>query len=270
MNKGESAVAIHQIAVSCTVTHNSGGEFFSAVNRVVPGKGKSPFSHVIFYIIDIIKVAPKEISFSKFDEIVKYLKFLKNEVSRINTFAQKFSIMIPLFLLESNYRKHKDFFISSLTDVVEQISSGNPKLNFDILSIFTKLYTYLSYLTETSPSYPLLKEIEPSVVYLSEKIIKKILPILDIFIQKSKSYHLFAKSLSNYKPTKELLSKKITDYLINSEIDNKYIEFYMTHIVNHEPIFKFCIEDIIYINEEGNYQIKKHCLYKNECIKKIK
>ena len=220
-------------------------------------------------IIDIIKVAPKEISFSKFDEIVKYLKFLKNEVSRINTFAQKFSIMIPLFLLESNYTKHKDFFISSLTDVVEQISSGNPKLNFDILSIFTKLYTYLSYLTETSPSYPLLKEIEPSVVYLSEKIIKKILPILDIFIQNSKSYHLFAKSLSNYKPTKELLSKKITDYLINSEIDNKYIEFYMTHIVNHEPIFKFCIEDIIYINEEGNYQIKKHCLYKNECIKQI-
>ena len=61
-------------------------------------------------IIDIIKVAPKEISFSKFDEIVKYLKFLKNEVSRINTFAQKFSIMIPLFLLESNYTKHKDFF----------------------------------------------------------------------------------------------------------------------------------------------------------------
>ena len=50
-------------------------------------------------IIDIIKVAPKEISFSKFDEIVKYLKFLKNEVSRINTFAQKFSIMIHKYIV---------------------------------------------------------------------------------------------------------------------------------------------------------------------------
>ena len=219
-------------------------------------------------IIDIIKVAPKEISFTKFDEIVKFLIFLKSEVSRVNTFAQKFSIMIPLFLIESNFAKYKEFFTQSLTNVVEQISSGNPKLNFDILSIFTKLYTYLSYFNETS-SCGFLKEIEPSVVALSEKIIKKILPILDIFIQNAKVYHLFAKALSNYKPTKELLSKKISDYLINSEIDNKYIEFYMRHIVNHESIFKFCVDDIIYINEEGNFQIKNHCLYKNEIIKKI-
>lgn len=211
-------------------------------------------------IVSILQFTPDTIKLNKFEDIISYLKFHMSQISRHELFTIKLESLIPLLL---KFKKI-DFIQESLSFCNTQISSGNPKLGNNILKIYAKIFCY------TKHKDDLKKQIIPIILPLTKEVINKILPILDIFTLNSKAYDLFAFSLKSFDETKHLLSKALTSHILNSEIENKYLHFYMRYIDNFEELYKNLIEDLIYVDEDANITIKKHCLFANkDSIKQI-
>lgn len=211
-------------------------------------------------IVSILQFTPDNIQFNKIEDVISYMKFLMSQISRHELFTIKMQSIIPLLLK----LKKNDFIQECLSFCNTQIASSKPKICNNILKIYAKIFCYIKNKDD------LKKQIIPIVLPLTKEVINKILPILDIFSQNSKAYDFFAFSLKPFDETKHLLSKALTSHILNSEIENKYLHFYMRHIGNFEEFYKNLVDDLIYVNEDANIKIKNHCLFQNkDAIKHI-
>ena len=202
-----------------------------------------------------------------FNEYMKMLKFFMDNIeTKSLKFINKLETILPLLLSEyiySNFKEVKQFIKDVITLLANSISSANIKFDVNVLIIFATNFFEIKNKSKKNKIY---ESLIPLIDEASIKIMDNIIGFLDLICIKNNSeFCFFINSLENYLDENALknISKKYADYIQNYEIESKYLKFYF-NVINkneHEYIFNYVYNNMIYVDKSNDTKINEYFLY---------
>ena len=226
--------------------------------------------YILSNFFEILSISNK----IKFDinEYLSILAFYKeNTETQLFKFVKKLNNIIPLLINENYYfenKKIKSFINDIIPFLIDSISSADPRINTEILKIFSKFYLYTN-----DTKY---KNLNPILEDSSVNIMKKIVKLFDLFTQKPNILYIFVLSMFNYikEVNKNKISEIFTNHLIDNEISSfrikNFFEFDLFNDDDNKRLFNFVYDSLIYMDTSNENEINEHFLIKNNNTQKLK
>ena len=214
----------------------------------------------------------KNIDFNEYIKILKF--FMENIETKNNKFILKLQSILPLLLSEyiyTNFTQVKEFIKEVIVLLSDSISSANISFDINILLMFaTNFFDVKNKIKKNKIYEPLIPLIEEGTI----KIMNNIIGFLDLIcIKNINKFCFFVYSMEHFldENNKKIISKKYADYIQNYEIESKYLKYYF-YIIDkneHEYIFNYVYNNMIYVDKSNDIKLSDYFLY-NEKDEELK
>ena len=210
-----------------------------------------------------------------FKEYIKMLQFFMGNIETKSViFINKLQIILPFLLsgyIYSNYPEVKEFIKDVIINVSNSISSANIEFDVNILIMFA---TYFYDIKNKVKEKSIYESLIPLINEATIKIMNNIIAFLDLICIKNNSeFCFFVNSMEHFldEKNKNIISRKYADYIQNYEIESKYLKYYFNVIdkKDHEYIFNYVYNNMIYVDSSNDVKINEYFLYpeKDEDLK---
>ena len=237
----------------------------------------SPLQKLFNFIgnIESDKFMEKIVKNIDFNEYIKMLKFfMENIETKSVKFINKLQIILPFLLSEyiyTHYPEVKEFIKDVIILSSNSISSAN--INFDV-NILIMYATYFFDIKNKVKEKKVYESLIPLITDASIKIMDNIIGFIDLICIKNNSeFKFFINSMKHFleENNKNSISRKYADYIQNYEIESKYLKYYFNVIdkKEHEYIFNYVYNNMIYVDNSNDVKINEYFLYpeKDEDLK---
>ena len=202
-----------------------------------------------------------------FKEYIKMLKFFTENIeTKAVKFTSKLQTILPLLLNEyiySTYPEVKEFIKDTIILLSNSISSANIEFDVNILILFSTYFFDIKNKIKKSKIY---ESLIPIIKEASIKIMNNVIGFLDLIcIKHNSEFCFFVNSMEHFldENDKNIISKKYADYIQNYEIESKYLKYYFNVIdkKEHEYIFNYVYNNMIYVDNGNDVKINEYFLY---------
>ena len=209
-----------------------------------------------------IEKLKENINLKEYINIIKF--FMENIETKSNKFIIKLKSIIPFLLSENIYNKDneiKNLIKNIIILTTNMINSANINFDVNVLILFAT-----NFLNDNLKKNKIYESLIPLIDEACIKILNNIIPFLDLIcIKNNLEFSIFVNSMEHYldENNKKIISRKYADYIQNYEIENKYLKFYFNVIDKneHEYIFNYIYNNMIYIDKSNNTKINEFFLY---------
>ena len=201
-----------------------------------------------------------------FQEYIKILKFFMENIETKNIkFINNLQIILPFLLSEyvyTNYSEVKELIKDVIILTSNSISSANISFDVNVLIMFATNFYEIKNKKIYDSLIPIIDE-------ATINIMNNIIGFLDLIcIKNNTEFCIFMNSMDHYldEDNKNKISKKYADYIQNYEIESKYIKYYF-NVINkneHEYIFNYVYNNMIYRDKSNDTKINDYYLYKEK------
>ena len=202
-----------------------------------------------------------------FEEYLKMLSFFKENIeTKSIKFINKLQTILPLLLSKyvyTKYNKVREFIKDVIVLLSSSISSANIEFDINVLIMFgTYFYDIKNKLQKNNIYESLIPLINDATI----TIMNNIVGFLDLIcLKKNSEFSFFVSSMKHFldKETQKKISKKYTDYIEDNEVEGKYLVYYFNIIDEdeHNQIFKYIFNNMLYVDNSNNTKINDFFLY---------
>ena len=202
-----------------------------------------------------------------FNEYMKMLKFFEENIeTKSLKFINKLQTILPLLLSEyiySHFNSVQIFIKNIIVLISDSISSANIQFDVNVLIIFATNFFDVKNKIKKNKIY---ESLIPLIDEASIKIMNNIIGFLDLICIKNNSeFCFFIHAMEIYLDENRFknISKKYAEYIQNYEIESKYLKYYF-NVINkneHEYIFNYIYNNMIYVDKSNDIKINEYFLY---------
>ena len=231
---------------------------------------------VLFFSSLLYRENPLNKADQYISEYTDIARIFLNNIDKCKGRYYSLSSYMLLLFVEHRYKEQKyrriahEFFEMAL----DGVSSVNPLLTFSAVYVIKLFYISFIHYRKTATNKSIYQDTLNLLENKSETFIKRILPIVYIFIKDFTKLQSCVEVIYEFvgEAHKLKFQKLVCDYVLNNEINPSILPYYLSFMWEdvQGELFDIIINDLVYYDETNEFVIQKHCLYAvNDEMKKL-